>query len=58
MLRVLYTDQDIIVAVKPAGVESQAARKFAPDMISEIRKYLVINKMCTPGKEPYVGVIH
>lgn len=58
MLRVLYTDQDIIVAVKPAGVESQAARKFAPDMISEIRKYLVINKMCTPGKEPYVAVIH
>lgn len=58
MLRVLYADEDIVVAVKPAGVESQAAKKFAPDMISEIRKYLVINKMCTPGREPYVAVIH
>ncbi len=46
------------MVVKPAGVESQAARKFAPDMISEIRKHMVINKLCTPGKEPYVAVIH
>lgn len=58
MLKVLYEDKELIVAVKPAGVESQAARKFAPDMISEIRKHLVINKLCTPGKEPYVAVIH
>ncbi len=58
MLKVLYEDADIIVVVKPAGVESQAAKKFAPDMISEIRKHLVINKLCTPGKEPYVAVIH
>ena len=58
MLKVLYEDQDIIVVVKPAGVESQAAKKFAPDMISEIKKHMVINKLCTPGKEPYVAVIH
>ena len=58
MLKVLYEDQDMIVVVKPAGVESQAAKKFAPDMISEIRKHMVINKLCTPGKEPYVAVIH
>ena len=58
MLKVLYEDQDIIVVVKPAGVESQAAKKFAPDMISEIRKHMVIHKSCTPGKEPYVAVIH
>lgn len=58
MLKVLYEDQELIVAVKPAGVEAQAARKFAPDMISEIRKHMVINKLCTPGKEPYVAVIH
>ena len=58
MLKVLYEDQDILVAVKPQGVESQSARKFAPDMVSEVKKYLVINKKCTPGKEPYVGVIH
>ena len=58
MLKVLYEDQDLIVVVKPAGVESQAAKKFAPDMISEIKKHMVINKLCTPGKEPYVAVIH
>ena len=52
MVQVLYADKDILVAVKPAGVESQAAKRFAPDMVSEIRKYLVIHKLCTPGKEP------
>ena len=58
MLKVLYEDQEIIVVVKPAGVESQAAKKFAPDMLSEIKKHMVIHKTCTPGKEPYVAVIH
>lgn len=58
MLKVLYEDRDILVVVKPAGVESQAARRFERDMVSEIKKYMVINKLCTPGKEPYVGVIH
>ena len=58
MLEILYEDQEIIVVVKPAGVESQAAKKFQPDMISAIKKHLVINKLCTPGKEPYVAVIH
>lgn len=58
MLQILYEDRDVIVAVKPAGVEAQAARRFAPDMVSEIKKHLVINKLCTPGKEPYVAVIH
>ena len=47
MVQVLYADKDILVAVKPAGVESQAAKRFAPDMVSEIRKYLVIHKLCT-----------
>ncbi len=30
MLKVLYEDDEIIVVVKPAGVESQAAKRFAP----------------------------
>lgn len=58
MLQVLYEDRDILVTVKPAGYESQAAKGFARDMVSEVRKHLVINKRSTPGKEPYVGVIH
>ena len=73
MLSVLYEDSDILVAVKPAGVESQSARGFAKDMVSEIRRYLTIqarnpqniHKLTTlsskgQGKNqpPYVGVIH
>lgn len=58
MLKVLYEDADVIIVVKPAGIESQTAKKFAPDMVSEIKKHMVINKLCTPGKEPYVAVIH
>jgi 23S rRNA pseudouridine1911/1915/1917 synthase len=58
MLNILYEDSEIIVAVKPAGVEAQSAKRFAPDMVSEIKKHLVINKLCTAGKEPYVAVIH
>lgn len=58
MLNILYEDNDIIVVVKPAGIESQSAKRFAPDMISEIRKHLIINKLSTTGKEPYVAVIH
>ncbi len=57
MLQILYEDRDIIVLIKPAGTESQSARRFAPDMVSEIKKHLVINKLCTPGKEPYVAVM-
>ena len=52
MLKVLYEDDEILVVIKPAGVESQAAKRFAPDMVSEVKKHLVINKSCTPGKEP------
>lgn len=58
MITVLYEDEELIVAVKPAGYESQTARRFAPDMVSEIKKYLVINKLCTAGREPYVAVVH
>ena len=42
MLKVLYEDDEILVVIKPAGVESQAAKRFAPDMVSEVKKHLVI----------------
>ena len=58
MLTVLYEDKEILVTVKPAGVESQSARRFEPDMVSEVKKYLVIHRKSTTGGEPYVGVIH
>lgn len=65
MVPILYEDKDIIVVHKPAGLESQSSRSFAPDMVSEIRRYLHnsqnIHKLTTvesKGQPPYVGVIH
>lgn len=56
MLEILYEDEALIVGYKPAGMESQSSRSFAPDMVSEIRRHIHIS---SPGKgEPYVGVIH
>lgn len=56
MIKVFYEDRDLIVVEKPVGVESQSARRFEPDMVSEIKKH--INNLFTAEKEPYVGVIH
>lgn len=65
MVPILYEDKDIIVVRKPVGLESQSSRGFAPDMVSEIRRYLHdsqnIHKsdtMDSGGQPPYVGVIH
>ena len=40
MLHILYEDKEILVAEKPAGMESQSSRRFEPDMVSEIKNYL------------------
>ncbi len=52
-LDILYEDRELLVAVKPAGVESEAARGLEPDMVNRIR-----NHLAGSGREPYVGVIH
>lgn len=53
-LRILYEDSDLIVCVKPEGVESEAAKGFAPDMVNMIRNHLAAENR---GGAPYVGVI-
>lgn len=65
MVPILYEDKDIIVVQKPAGLESQVSRGFAPDMVSEIRRYLhnpqdIHNhpQGVSTAQPPYVGVIH
>ena len=71
MLDILYEDKDILVVVKPAGVESQTSRRLEPDMVSEIKNYLhrkaqetkklstgLSPKASTAPVDPYVGVIH
>ncbi|MDO4295870.1 MAG: RluA family pseudouridine synthase, partial [bacterium] len=40
MIKILYEDEELLVARKPAGLESQASRSFEPDMVSEIKSYL------------------
>lgn len=71
MLNLLYEDREIIVVEKPAGVESQASRGFAPDMVSQLQTYLYTKLSTDWGKAstkprkksakpavPYLGVIH
>lgn len=55
-LNILYEDEEILVVEKPAGIESQSARSFEPDMVSEVKKH--INTLSPGSGEPYVGVIH
>lgn len=55
-LNILYEDEEILVAEKPVGMESQSARSFEPDMVSEVKKH--INRLSPKQGEPYVGVIH
>lgn len=51
-LDILYEDRELLVVVKPEGVESEAARGLAPDLVNRIKVHLSGN-----GKEPYVGVV-
>lgn len=65
MVPIIYEDKDLIVVHKPAGLEAQSSRGFAPDMVSELRRYLY-NPQDIHSKKginahsyvPYVGVIH
>lgn len=56
MLHILYEDQAVIVVNKPVGLDSQSSKKFAPDMVSEIKRH--IHKQSPNNGEPYLGVIH
>lgn len=65
---ILYEDKDIIVCYKPAGTATQTSKVGSPDMVSEIKGYLVgkdrakdINGTNTAGqsaKDLYVGLVH
>lgn len=53
---VIYEDNHIIVAVKPAGFLSQADGSLAPDMLTWLKAYIKI-KYNKPG-EVYLGLVH
>lgn len=47
--RIIYQDEHIIVAYKPAGLATQTAKVGQPDLVSELKK---------ETKSRYLGVIH
>ena len=72
-LKILFEDREILVAVKPEGVDSEAAGGFGRDMVNMIRNHLAQNGSAQSGgsarndsgrnsrqgsvQPPYVGVI-
>lgn len=51
-INIIYEDKDILVCKKPAGLPTQTAKITAPDLVSELKKYLA------EKKESYLTVIH
>lgn len=52
---ILYEDKEILVCRKPAGMPVQAAGIGTMDMESALKNYLAQK---TPGKMPYLGIVH
>lgn len=55
-VKVLYEDNHIIVAIKPAGVLSQSDGSSAPDMLTLLKAYIK-EEYSKPG-EVYLGLVH
>ena len=61
--RVVYQDEHIIVAYKPAGLATQTAKVGQPDMVSELKKELMRMERAAKAQaakplQSYLGVIH
>ena len=55
---IVFEDEHIIVAYKPAGIATQTKRVGQQDMVSELKNYLS-RKPENKGKgEPYLGLVH
>ena len=55
-LNILYEDNHLIAAVKPAGVLSQADSSGTPDMLTLLKQYIKV-KYNKPG-EVWLGLVH
>ena len=55
-VKILYEDNHLIVAVKPAGILSQSDGSDAPDMLTILKAYIK-EKYNKPG-EVYLGLVH
>ncbi len=64
--KIIYEDDHILVAHKPAGLATQSAKVGQPDMVSELKNYLAGQRPAAESKkdnkeknsEPYLGIIH
>lgn len=56
MMKILYEDNHIIVAVKDGGILSQAGDKDLPDMLTLLKAYIK-EKYNKPGNV-YLGLVH
>ena len=56
MVKIIYEDNQVIVAVKPPNMLSQADKTKDADILSEIREYIRI-KYNKPGNV-YLGLVH
>ena len=54
---IIYEDAELLVAYKSAGLATQSGKVGQADMVSELKKYLA-RQAKTPGKEPYLGLVH
>jgi len=52
--KIIYEDNAIIVAYKPAGLATQSARITQPDVVSELNNYLATQK----SGSNYLGLVH
>ncbi|MCR5149447.1 MAG: RluA family pseudouridine synthase [Eubacterium sp.] len=55
-LEILYEDEYLLAAVKPAGISSQGDKSNDTDMVSEVQNYLFDKS--DSDEEPYTAVIH
>ncbi|MBR3342180.1 MAG: RluA family pseudouridine synthase [Clostridiales bacterium] len=55
-VKVLYEDNHIVVAIKPAGILSQSDGSSAPDMLTILKAYIK-EEYSKPG-EVYLGLVH
>ncbi len=53
---IVYEDEQVLVAYKPAGLAVQTAGVGQADMVSELKNYL--HQKQKKGQQPYLGVIH
>lgn len=63
--KIIYEDTHVLVCHKPAGLATQSGRVGQPDVVSELKNYLMVQAVSSSDKgsgkgkgAPYLGVVH